>query len=54
MNERKEIKLIKLIMSHCTKVEGTDTIYDGGFVVLDIFHLVSDIDEYYKKINGVK
>lgn len=49
MSEKDEIKIVKLITSHC-KVITPSNLKEvvGGYVVGDIFELVASIDRYYK------
>lgn len=48
MTEKQEVLLVKLILSNCKMVEGTESVYDGGYVILDIFRLIKEIDTFYK------
>lgn len=53
LTERQEIQIVKIITKNCTVVQETNTVYDGGYVILDIFKLVDEINEYYK-LNKIK
>ena len=50
INEKQEIQLAKLIIKNCQQVKNTNTMYDGGYVIGDIFELIYDINNYYLKL----
>lgn len=47
MNEQLEVKLVKLIVSHCLKIDGS---VGEEYVIVDIFDLAQEIDLFYKKL----
>lgn len=48
MTEKDEMKLVKLILKYCIKLEATKTIFDDSYIIKDVFELAKDVDSYYK------